>query len=234
MNRKPFLDKIAAKENTPVPLGNHDANIVTVFPDLKHTGIRSIYEPKSTVVANPDGRVTFKYKVESFDTMRNIYRDEIELNSRESTFKRSHKQFLDNILLDMEGKKTDQMTRQMKYWKSNKDSMGFSDQFNTATLSSADHNISLDHNKSVHFDESSHPQTSYPNTAEGNRLSLISRGSMASRSSLDSRSSIMSKDRRPGFKPFSRMSLFNSLVDHVEPPKTPIKRYGTVNLRDTL
>lgn len=131
MDRKPYLDKICDNPHMPHVEGYKNLNSSTTFPDLKHTGIKSMFEPETVTTATPEGRITADFKQQSYLTMRDIFRDDVELKSRELVFKRSHKQFMDQILLDMDEKKSQSLDRRAKHWAATKSNLGFNDQFNS-------------------------------------------------------------------------------------------------------
>lgn len=131
MERRPYLDKISNNAHIPAAEGCTNLNSTTVFPDLRHTGLRSIFEPASVIVATPEGRITTDFKKESYMTLKDIYHDDIELKNREVMFKKSHKQFIDDILMDLETKKSQSLEKRSKFWSSNKSKLGFSDHFNS-------------------------------------------------------------------------------------------------------
>jgi hypothetical protein len=138
-DRKPYLDKICANPNIPPINGFKDLNSGNVFPSLQHTGLKSAFEPETTTVTNPHGRITHQYRLESYKTMKEIYRDDYELKGREDIFKVSHKQYLDKILVDMENKKSESVARRTKHWTAGKSQYGFSDSFNPNVTSASSH-----------------------------------------------------------------------------------------------
>lgn len=130
---KPYLDKMVMKMNQPLDIeGNNDYVSVTTFPDLyRYTRIKSAYEPITIPTANPHGEITPMYKTQAFEALKPIYRDEKEINSRVETFKKYHRQFLDDVLNDMEETRVSQDQRKMKYWTNSKSKLGFAGSFNT-------------------------------------------------------------------------------------------------------
>ncbi len=130
---KPYLDKMVMKINLPLEIeGSNDYVSVTTFPELyRYTRIQSIYEPVTATTCNPHGTITPMYKVEACESMKPIYRDDKELKGRVETFKKFHRQFLDDVLNDMEELRVTQEQRKLQYWVNSKSKLGFAGSFNT-------------------------------------------------------------------------------------------------------
>lgn len=202
-DRKPYLDKICVNAHTPSPEGAIEFNSVNTFPSLRHTGIRSKFEPPTTVVTNPHGRITSGYKDETFRTAQSIYRDDIELKSREVAFKTSHKQFIDLVLLDMEAKKRASLDRRAKHWTQGKSQLGFSEQFNSSSAVK-------------HIEEAN--RDTWDIDLEHTQNSVIPKNTYNPDTTTHKT------------KPFSRMSLFKTLLETEGAPQTHKKHYGTIHL----
>ena len=192
-DRRPYLDKIHHTASLPPCDGYSDLNSRTTFPNLKHTGLRSIFEPETTIVATPEGRITTDFKQEAYQTLKDIFHDDIELKSREIVFKINHKQFMDDVLNDMESKRQASMTKRRKYWTANKSELGFDEKFESFQQVGGE---------------------IAPSTAEG-----------ATRSRTAA-SFAMKEERKQ--KAVNRMLLFKSLLETVDPPKSPHNRFGTM------
>ena len=203
VDRRPYLDKINDNPHIPVPTGHTELNSRKIFPNLRHTGLRSVFEPETVIVATPEGRITTDFKQQAYSTLKDIYRDDIELKNREEVFKISHRQFMDDILNDMEEKRNLSMSRRTKYWSTGKSNLGFTEQFNFFQ--------SEDHGK-----DSSNPPLS--------PSAMKSRGSTA-----NSQTSYAVKEARKQ-RAVNRMLLFKSLLDTTEPPKSPHARFGTISV----
>jgi hypothetical protein len=204
MERRPYLDKIVDNPHVPHTEGYTDLNSIATFPNLKHTGLRSSFEPVTVTVATPDGRITSDFKQQSYHTLRDIYREDIELKSREDTFKKSHKQFMDDILQDMETKKRAGLERKTKYFNSKKAKLGFSDKFNEL-----DHN----HDSSLESSQEIIPKT-MPSTSQTVRTAL---------------SSYNAEGRKQ--RSVNRVTLFKNLLETTAPPKSPTQRFGTLSVK---
>jgi hypothetical protein len=207
MERRPYLDKIVDNPHVPHTEGYSDLNSTATFPNLKHTGLRSSFEPVTVTVATPDGRITNDFKQQSYSTLRDIYREDIELKSREVTFKKSHKQFMDDILQDMEAKKRAGLDRKTKYFNSKKAKLGFSDKFNE-----------LDHQN--------HPDSSLESSQE-----IIAKTMPSTSQTV--RSAHTSSYNAEGRKQRSvnRVTLFKNLLETTDPPKSPTQRFGTLAVK---
>jgi hypothetical protein len=148
MNGKPYLDKICANPHYASQYQDITEEEVVVIPPLKHTGIQSELSKDIIPITNPEGRITPHYKFHSKTSLQPIYRDKKGFENREHVFKQGHKQFIDKVLLDMETQKRDKHERRMKHWKSNKDTLGFSNQFTLKNSSSDFNNFTLPNNNS--------------------------------------------------------------------------------------
>jgi hypothetical protein len=134
-DKHPYLDKLVMKINIPEDVPGHN-DFVSIshetFPDLyRYTGIKSAFEPPSVPTTDGHGTLTPQYKIAAFETLKPIVRDERELTGRVPVFQRSHRQFIDDVMKDMEHTHSLQASRQMKYWSKNKDKLGFADSFNS-------------------------------------------------------------------------------------------------------
>lgn len=105
VDRKPFMDKISNNIHMPPPKISYrddehalarGYNSITVFPSLRHTGIKSNYEPVEIQSNSPDGRMTSSFKNVSVELMRKIYREEQALKSKEAPFKLSHRKEIES------------------------------------------------------------------------------------------------------------------------------------------
>jgi hypothetical protein len=208
-DRKPYLDKICVNPHTPSPEGAVEFNSVNSFPSLlRYTRIKSIFEPPVPVVANPHGRLTNGFLDQSFRTVQEIYRDDLELKGREDAFKKSHKQFIDLVMLDMEDKKKQSLDRRTKHWNDGKSELGFSNQFNTTSM-----------HESSHKGSEAYTMSEFEKTDN----SVVSKTSLKSNSSYN-------PDNAHKIKPYNRMSLFNTLMETEGAPEMNRKRYGTIKI----
>lgn len=201
-DRRPYLDKINHTASLPPSEGFSDLNSRTTFPSLRHTGLRSIFEPESIIVATPEGRITTDFKQQAYLTLKDIFRDDVELKNREEIFKINHKQFMDDVLNDMEEKRQSSMKKRRKYWTNTKSGLGFDGQFESFQREDSEFQKTL-------FETA-------PSTAEG-----------PSKSRVGTASSFAMKEERKQ-KAVNRMLLFKSLLESVDPPKSPHNRFGTI------
>lgn len=226
--RKPYLDKIVMKMNAPSPNPSNDEyNSITTFPNLEHCGIRTEFEPEITPVTNPHGVITPMYKIDAFEALKPIYRDQYELHGREVVFKRSHKQFIDDVLNDMEGTRTDQLTRKLKLWTTSKTQLGFGDNFNQSLANTkGNHNVASSSAYSMDPDHqidpnnvTSHQQRSMASTRGGGGSVKEGIGG------YNEHGKIVNKN---GHRPPNKIALFKVLLDSVPAPKSPRKRFATI------
>lgn len=240
---------------------------VVLIPPLRHTGIRSEMYEQEIPITTPDGRLTRIYRQQSKKRLQPIYRDHQELSHREVVFKKGHKQFIDKVLVDMEEKKRTQFERQMKHWRSSKSEIGFNETFNsldmtefrkqlneaktteqsrvttaktasTAPTEEEDYGADFeDPERSPSADKRDRSidlHVSFPPLSP-KAPSIQRNGSISSSHSSHSAAGTPSRKTRP----FSRMSLFENMLDTVEPPKSPSKRFGsladmTASFRDSF
>jgi hypothetical protein len=229
MERKPYLDKICHNPHMPHVEGYNDMNSKTTFPDLKHTGIRSKFDAPSVIVTTPTGRLTADFKQQSYLRVKGIYRDDVEMNSREAIYKRSHKQFLSDILLDMEEKKHKSVERRLQHWTTKKTELGFSDQFNAGTTA-GDHpsenrpetSFSNNTNNFINNNDNSTPGTVLNPHQQ-------SRASTAAVTTTTSKRDITTANSSRTQRAVNREILFKNLLETLEPPTSPTKRFGSMS-----
>ena len=229
--RKPYLDKLVMKMNVPVDVpGYNDFNSVNTFPNLEHCGIKTEFEPKTTPVTNPHGIITPMYKVDAYETLRPIYRDHFELSGREEVFKKSHRQFIDDVLNDMEGTRVDQLERKLKHWTTKKNQLGFKESFNQSlgknpAAASSSYSIDPDHSVDPNNVDAFN-KTQESNQLGNTRSTVTTRGSIKEGTGgINEHGKIVNKN---GHRPPNKIALFKVLLETVPAPRSPRKRYGTV------
>lgn len=256
---RPYLDKLCASPHIPNLYNKHEINSISVIPRLDHTGITSEFQPKKIHVTDSQGRLTESYKRFSRTKLLPIYRDQFELTSRETVFRQGHKQFMDLILQDMEDLKRTKQKRRMRHWSSSKLQLGFSNNFNQLTElddkispknETSEYPFEFDtedtepHNNQrldqgvhshehVKFADPSRPESRVASPHAGGRSSPAPLNRTLTASSTYSAMSNGSSTSSHRMRPHSRMSLFKELLETVEPPRSPNKRYGSLgDLKD--
>lgn len=164
VDRKPFMDKISNNVHMPPPkvIYKDDENSqltqargynsTTVFPSLKHTGLKTNYLPEDPPSNSPDGRITTNFKIESIDLMRKIYRDEIAMKNKEAQFKLAHRKDIQTQF------KTYNTQSQQKIKKLNTIRNDFTNTLTSGSFCS-DFNISMERSRDL--------QTDSPNKSSG-------------------------------------------------------------------
>jgi hypothetical protein len=267
MNNRPYLDKLVTSPHIPRQDGQTGYCSRKLIPDLSCSGIHSEFEPKTIPTTSADGKMTKVFVMNAYRTMRELQRGITEQDAQEEIFKLDHRQYIDNLLVDMEASKQDKHERRMKHWKTTKDSLGFHGSFESsfgdkfsstradfgagnsrsdspmnfaedapsrdidfeAARRMAVENVSKSTTR-VRIDESN-------NTGSINRVRSTDSRDHHSHHSLSSGKSVASADghgfSRPSsslkkVKTHSRMALFKSLLEVVEPPVSPKKRFGSI------
>lgn len=265
-NRKPYLDKICSGPHLMSQRPGFREDTVVLIPPLRHTGIRSEMYEQEIPITTPEGRLTRMYRQQSKKRLQPIYRDHQELSHREVVFKKGHKQFIDKVLVDMEEKKRTQFERQMKHWRSSKSDIGFNETFNSldmtefrkqfdetktgeqsrVTTAKTASTVPVEEDYGADFED---PERSPSADKRDRSIELhvsfpplspkapINERSSSICSSHSSHSAAGTPSRK--MRPFSRMSLFENMLDTVEPPKSPSKRFGsladmTASFRDSF
>lgn len=287
MNNRPYLDKLVTSPHIPKQEGQTGYCSRHIIPDLSCAGIHSEFEPKTIPIITADGKMTKVFVMNAHRTMRELQRGIVKQNAQEEIFKLDHRQYIDKLLLDMEGSKRDKHERRMRHWKSSKDAMGFGGSFEGAftgesstkwqaientggksEFSSEDSrgvspmNIADEYPEDADFEEARQNAVANANAARSSTRSHINRSntdsplprvgssdtrdtrnssnshalhSVASHRSFGSQASQGShgfsrpaSDKEKKVRAHSRMALFTALLDTVEPPTSPKKRFGSI------
>lgn len=218
MNHKPYLDKISYTFHVPAPSGGHDFNSVSNFPSLNHTGIRSQFEGDIIPVSDPQGKLTSDFRTAAIMTLCPILKDNSDFVSREEVFSKGHKQFLDKVLLDLEGRKRDQTERRMKHWMGSKSKLGFTDSFDGNTVAKAINQVNSDFASPNSTNGDIRQDYSYPEK----RLTTTS--------SSPFMTTTIVQNRKKKVKPYNRLMRFEEMMKTTEvqlPPKAT-KRFGSM------
>ena len=126
---RPYLDKISTAPHVPNLDGQTGYTSTNSMPDMSHTGIQTKIHPFIPPAVTPAGKITNEYRINSYKTMGQLHREHLAANSMEITFKRSHKQFIDKVLCQMEDDRLRRVDRTLQYLKTNKEKLGFSENF---------------------------------------------------------------------------------------------------------
>ena len=135
MNQHPYLDKITTAPHVPKLDGQSGYVTVDSFPDISHTGIQTKFRPYIPPAVSPAGTLTNDYRTKSYEKMGELYREHLAANSSEATFKRSHKQFIDKVLYQLEEDRLRKVDRTIQYLQFNKEKLGFSGNYGSAGAS---------------------------------------------------------------------------------------------------
>jgi len=87
------------------------------------------FRPYVPPALTPSGRLTYSYRSNTFEASCNLHREHLAANGVEVTFKRSHKQFIDKVLCQMEEDRLRKLERTTAYLQSTKGTLGFSENF---------------------------------------------------------------------------------------------------------
>jgi hypothetical protein len=285
MESRPYLDKLVTSPHVPKQPGQVGYCSRKLIPDLSCAGIHSEFQPKREVVTTADGRLTNTFILNAYRSMRDIQRGIVVLNSKEEVFKVGHRQYIDQLLVDMENEKRDKHERRMRHFHKKKSVLGFDESFNTAFSGNSNtwENVSVsaeqrmsdfgDHssfnctpkpesrnsdnnaendgkmqlspsqfetarqvavaraNNSVRFNDTPNEFPSRPLTNElstaARQIGTASSGSRVSTASSGSKYGAPA-DGAKRVKAHSRMALFNTLLNELEPPPSPVKRFGSI------
>ena len=144
---RPYLDKISTAPHIPNLDGQTGYISTDCMPDISHTGIQTKIHPFIPPAVTPGGKITNEYRVNSYKTMGQLHREHLAANSMEITFKRGHKQFIDKVLCQMEDDRLRRVDRTHKYLKTNKEKLGFSENFGETDLNATNKAIDSGHEK---------------------------------------------------------------------------------------
>jgi hypothetical protein len=221
--RRIYLDKLATNVHVPNHALFTDHNETHVFPDLNHTGIPTQFGKFKPAACMPNGRIPSITRSKVFRKNKLIERERLQLESTEKLFVVSHKQFMNNVLIDLERVKTAKDNRRNDLWETS------IKQFNTDSAM-----IAYDEENPVQLKfPSPSPQSRYSSTRsmqqprgfENSQKSMVSITSAASgNNNNSSASSLLNKKKRA----CNREDLYSCLLDSVDPPKTPKEWFGTI------
>lgn len=125
-NRRLYLDKICTSSHIPIQGGFAGHNTTRIFPDLSHTGISSELAPvKKQYAVTPSAEITPTFKRKTFLIAREIEASSNEFKAQEKFFCKDHKVFLNNILRELERKKTTCGDRRHRLWTAGTKDMPF-------------------------------------------------------------------------------------------------------------
>lgn len=294
MDTRPYLDKLVTAPHLPKQSGQVGYCSRRLIPDLSCAGIHSEFEQKREAVTTSDGRMTKTFVLNAYRTMRDIQRGIVVLNSKEEVFKVGHRQYIDQLLVDMEKEKRDKHERRMRHFNKKKNTLGFEGSFDSTAFggnSSSWEPVSTKYNdrESTEFgDYSSFNCTPKPDSRNSEsrndkdeRINLSASGFEAARQLAVSRANsatvrftdspqefpsrpitneedtlakqhqhqhsggvtansrmstagstgsgyVARTDGAKRVRAHSRMALFNSLLNVVEPPSSPVRRFGSM------
>eukprot|EP01036_Dinobryon_divergens_P028703 gene28703-37692_t len=137
---RPYLDKISTAPHVPNLDGQTGYTSTDSMPDMSHTGIQTKIHPYIPSAVTPSGKITNEYRIKSYKTMGQLHRENLAANSMEITFKRSHKQFIDKVLCQMEDDRLRKNDRTLQYLKTNKEKLGFSENFGETDMNATSNN----------------------------------------------------------------------------------------------
>ena len=89
-------------------------------------------------VTTADGKLTKVFINTAYHTMRDLQRGIVAQNAKEEIFKIDHRQYIDQLLVDMEATKKERHAKRMLHWKKSKANVGFASSFESAFGDSSD------------------------------------------------------------------------------------------------
>jgi hypothetical protein len=192
MANRIYLDKIVS--NPHFPRSYENANLPLTMPDIGAAGIKSKFAPSEVEISYPGGRLTQQFKEKCREQARTLERPRLKLETKEKGFNMAHRNFMDNVLCDLEDSQKKVIARNQRRIDKLKYSLRASN--SEYQFSRADVADNLSTNSLTRF---------------GSSMGVSS--SLKSFKTYGTSSSTRQK------KPYSRMSLFNSLLETTEPPK---------------
>lgn len=121
-----YLDKLVTEPHVPKMKGQIGFYSTTNIPDLSHTGIESTFQPYGmTAYDQKKMSIRKSYREATNDRIKVLHREMIAANAIEKTFCKGHRQFIDRLLVEMEGDKRKKLNKTQKSWKSEKNAVGF-------------------------------------------------------------------------------------------------------------
>lgn len=113
-----YLDKFVTEPHFPTQVGTKGYYSTQIMPDLSVTGIETKFQPKSIIVADArTANLTQQYKEQTYNRIKTLHRESLAANSHQPVFMRSHNQFIDKVLVEMDGEKQVKLNRTLKTWK---------------------------------------------------------------------------------------------------------------------
>jgi hypothetical protein len=153
----------------------------------------------------PNGRIPKLTKSKVFKRNRFIERERLTLEATEKLFVVSHKQFMNNVLMDLERTKIEKDSRRDELWNSS------ISQFNSTSLA-----------PTLSQSSPSQSPTRYSSRKQNSVYGASNLGE--SQKSFGSAASLLSKKKRA----CNREDLYTCLLDSVDPPKSPKEWFGTI------
>lgn len=136
-SRHLYLDKISTAPHVPNVEGQIGFISTDSFPDISHTGVQTKFRPYVPPAVTPGGKLRADYRTNTFEMACSLTREDMAANSTEITFKRSHKQFIDKVLLEMEEDRLRKIDRTLHSLSSTKAKLGLGEHFGTTKANSS-------------------------------------------------------------------------------------------------
>ena len=202
-----YLDKIATSSHLPRGEGSQKLQLVTRLPDLSHTGINVAYQVPPARVCAPDGYVSNRYKFNSYLSASHVERPKKKMENKTYFHIGNHRDFLNKVLCDLQNDKDAKLNRTVKYFSSEKSKIGFEESFNDLFDSTLTGSESMTSN-----------------------LGRITEYNDPKKIELQKNKREMKVFRKKGA--CGRNGLFECLLDTLDLPASPVKRFGSLNRAD--